>query len=155
MDLSKTTTQEFVEIYTATNPVFLGVIKEIRELSKKKPDSIMSPGKVKLINRVLEDLKKILQAEPEGKFLDLLDDKDLPQTSDAVLIMVQYETALEVFKDRYYQSYRDGSYNYKQAWVTPEFIKEYNGDDDEYEDDDEEDEGGEYQEDVEVEVDDE
>ncbi len=85
----------------------------------------MSAGKVKIINRVLKDLKKILDAEPEGKFLDILDDSDLPQTSDAVLVMVQFETALSSFKDRYYQNYKINSYDRKSSWVTPEFLKEY------------------------------
>ena len=124
MDLSNTTTEESVAVYEATNAIFVGLIKEIRELSKKKPDATMSSGKVKIINRVLTDLKKILEAEPEGKFLDLLDDKDLPQTSDAVLVMVQYETVLRVFKNKYYKSYRiHGQLEY--AWFTPEFVKEH------------------------------
>ena len=128
MDLSKITTEEAVATYLATNAIFIGVIKEIRELSKKKPDAIMSAGKVKIINRVLEDLKKILEGEPEGKFLDLLDDKELPQTSDAVLVMVQYETVLRVFKKKYYQYYETTYGDRKEVWVTPEFIKEYEGD---------------------------
>lgn len=124
MDLSNTTTQESVATYEATNAIFIGLIKEIRELSRKKPDATMSAGKVKIINRVLADLKKILEIEPEGKFLDLLDDKDLPQTSDAVLVMVQYETVLRVFKSRYYKSYRAYG-DLQHAWITPEFVKEY------------------------------
>lgn len=124
MDSFDTTTQENVAIYEATNAIFVGLIKEIRELSRKKPDATMSSGKVKIINRVLTDLKKILKNEPEGKFLDLLDDNDLPQTSDAVLVMVQYETVLRVFKGKYHKAYKaDGRLEY--AWVTPEFVKEF------------------------------
>ncbi|WP_417358543.1 MULTISPECIES: hypothetical protein [Gammaproteobacteria] len=85
IDETKVTTEESVAIYNATNDIFLGLLKEIRELSKKKPDAIMSAGKVGIINRVLEDLKLVLDKEPEGKFLDILDDENLPQTSDAVL----------------------------------------------------------------------
>ena len=134
IDLARVTSEEAVSIFLATNNIFLGLLKEIRELSKKKPDAIMSASKVAIINRVLEDLKEILDKEPEGKFLDVLDDNDLPQTSDAVLVMVQYETALKSFKSKYYQSY-GSTYNKKWAWVTPEFIKEYEGDEeeDEYE----------------------
>jgi hypothetical protein len=121
----KVTTKEAVSTYLATNDVFIGLLKEIRELSKKKPDAVMSTGKVKIVNRVLEDLKLVLDAEPEGKFLDLLDDSDLPQTSDAVLIMVQYETALASFKSRYYQSYKINSYSRKSSWVTPDFLADY------------------------------
>ena len=117
-----------VATYSATNDIFIGIIKEIRELSKKKPDATMSAGKVKIINRILEDLKDILASEPEGKFLDLLDDKELPQTSDAVLVMVQYETVLRTFKSRYLNVYRDYQGDRHEAWVTPEFINEYEGD---------------------------
>ena len=125
IDETKVTTENSVAIYNATNAIFLGLLKEIRELSKKKPDAIMSAGKVSIINRVLEDLKIILDNEPEGKFLDVLDDENLPQTSDAVLIMCQYETALKAFKSKYYQSYKAGAYDTKHAWVTPEFLSGY------------------------------
>ena len=102
IDETKVTTEDSVAIYNATNAIFLGLLQEIRELSKKKPDSIMSVGKVSILNRVLEDLNLVLDKEPEGKFLDVLDDENLPQTSDAVLIMCQYETALKAFKNKYY-----------------------------------------------------
>lgn len=125
IDATKVTTEESVAIYNATNDIFLGLLKEIRELSKKKPDAIMSAGKVGIINRVLEDLKQVLDKEPEGKFLDLLDDENLPQTSDAVLIMCQYETVLKAYKNKYYQRYKTGVYDSKSAWVTPEFLKDY------------------------------
>ena len=126
IDKTKVTTENSVAIYKATNAIFLGLLQEIRELSKKKPDSIMSAGKVSIINRVLEDLKLVLDKEPQGKFLDVLGDENLPQTSDAVLIMCQYETALKAFKNKYYQSYKTGKYDVKGAWVTPEFLNEYN-----------------------------
>ncbi len=125
IDETRVTTEESVAVYQATNDIFLGLMKEIRELSKKKPDAIMSAGKVTIINRVLEDLKLFLDCEPEGKFLDLLDDDNLPQTSDAVLIMVQFETALNSFKDKYFQSYRTGPYEIMSSWVTSEFLEEF------------------------------
>ena len=123
IDKNRVTTKESVAVYSATNNIFLGLLKEIRELSKKKPDAIMNAGKVKIINRVLEDLKSILDGEPEAKFLDLLNDVDLPQTSDALLIMVQFETALESFKSKYFQSYKTGSFQRTASWITPEFLE--------------------------------
>lgn len=123
IDETKITTEDFVAVFEATSPIFSGLLREIRELSKKKPDVIMSAGKVSLINRVLKDLKLFLDSEPEGKFLDLLDDSNLPQTSDAVLVMVQFETALKSFKGRYFQVYySDGYSSQKSAWITPEFL---------------------------------
>lgn len=125
IDEARVTTEDFVAIYKATNSIFEGLLKEIRELSKKKPDAIMSAGKVSLINRVLKDLKLFLDSEPEGKFLDLLDDSNLPQTSDAVLVMVQFETALRAFKIKYYQSYKVSYGVNGSSWVTPEFLVDY------------------------------
>jgi hypothetical protein len=121
MDSPHITTEAIVDTYKATYNIFVGLIKEVRELSKKKPDAILSAGKVKLINRVLVDLRSVLEKEPESKFLDLLDDEELPQTSDAVLVMVQYESALESFKNRYYRIVRKG-YDSRHIWVTEQGI---------------------------------
>jgi len=120
------TDDETVAIYSASNPIFGGILKEIRELSKKKPDATMSEGKVKIVNRVLNDLKSILESEPEGKYLDLLSDETLPQVSDAVLIMVQFETALICFASRYRQKAPIDWGDNKTRWVTPELIKLHN-----------------------------
>jgi hypothetical protein len=108
------TTATHVKAYEASNAIFHGLLKEVRELSKKKPEATMNAGKVKIINRVLSDLVVFLKDEPEGKYLDKLDDESLPQVSDAVLIMVQFETALENFQSRYWRS---TSYN-NGYWIT-------------------------------------
>ncbi|KQT01564.1 hypothetical protein ASG42_26465 [Rhizobium sp. Leaf391] len=129
-DFQNVTTADRVSIYLATKDIFKGLLSEVRELSKKKPDAVMSKGKVSIINRVLEDLKQILVDEPEAKFLDLLSDHELPQTSDAVLVMVQYETALAEFPNRYRRSLRIGTTSYgspnmKMFWITDKFINDY------------------------------
>ena len=91
------TTEAIVRSYKASAPIFSGLLSEIRELSKKKPEATMSSGKVKIINRVLADLLLFLKDQPEGKYLEELDDKALPQVSDALLVMVQFKTALSSF----------------------------------------------------------
>lgn len=113
------TTKAAVEAYSSSKPIFDTILKEIRELSKKKPEAIISAGKVKIINRVLDDLLPFLKDEPSGKYLETLDDDSLPQISDAVLAMVQFEAALKAFKERYYQridvdTYGMGEYD----WIT-------------------------------------
>ncbi|NGO55583.1 hypothetical protein [Allomesorhizobium camelthorni] len=125
------TTNEIVETYEATKGIFSGLIAEVRELSRKKPDAILNKGKVSIINRALNELRKVLEKEPEAKFLDILSDDDLPQTSDAVLIMVQYEKALKQFPKRYYKNVAVGIDEYgrrdlQTVWITTEFVKEYN-----------------------------
>ena len=127
------TTNAAVEVYEASSSVFAGLLSEMRELSKKKPDTTLSKSKVKILNRVLTDIRTTLHEEAEGKYLDLLDDDDLPQNSDAVLVMVQYEDALKAFESRY-RRYVEGT----KYWITKERLKEWeeaaeDEDDDEYE----------------------
>lgn len=116
-DFEDVTTDAAVSTYQASTPIFEGLIKEIRELSRKKPDATMSAGKVKIINRVLNDLLQFLKSEPAGKYLEALDDEALPQVSDAVLIMVQFESALDSFKSRYHRFIKGQWY-----WITEEFM---------------------------------
>jgi len=111
------TTNAAVKVYESSKPIFEGVLGEVRELSRKKPDAIMSSGKVKIINRILDDLLSILGNEPEGKYLEILNDEALPQVSDAVLTMVQFETSLAAFKGRYYR-YVEGV----RYWITSELL---------------------------------
>jgi len=123
MDFKHVTTEEAVATYDATHNIFAGLLKEVRVLSGKKPDATLSQGKVKLINRVLADLREVLKKEPEYKFLDLLDDDNLPQASDAVLVMVQYESALESFRNRYHRRAKKG-YDIRYVWVTNQLTLE-------------------------------
>ncbi|MDF0659279.1 MULTISPECIES: hypothetical protein [unclassified Rhizobium] len=116
------TTDAAAEIYEASNPIFEGILREVRELSRKKPEATMSPGKVKLINSVLEDLLKILKGEPAGKYLSELDDDSLPQVSDAVLTMVQFESALNSFQSRYYRYMGDLG---QHLWITKENVAKW------------------------------
>ncbi|MCR6735644.1 MAG: hypothetical protein NVV83_16885 [Afipia sp.] len=75
--------------------------------------------KVKMVNRVLDDLLIILKSEPTGKYLDRLDDEALPQMSDAVLVMVQFEAALKDFGGRYHKRVSDlEGWN----WITSEYL---------------------------------
>jgi hypothetical protein len=113
------TTAARISTYTSASPIFHGLLKEVRELSRKKPDATMSPAKVKLINRVLTDLLSFLKEQPEGKYLEELDSETLPQVSDAVLMMVQFDTALTKFKNRY-QEY--DSMRREHHWVTQEYL---------------------------------
>ncbi len=120
MEFQYVTTEAAVAIYDASSKIFAGILSEMRELSKKKPDTTLNKHKVKVINRVLIDLQSILKEEPEGKYLDLLDDDELPQNSDAVLVMVQYEKALNGYRYRYHD--RLGG---ELVWITEEAVREW------------------------------
>ncbi len=76
--------------------------KEMQDLSKKKPDGTLNPIKVKIINRLLTDIKAILVDESDSKYLDLLDDEMLPQYSDVALILSQFSASIKKFYEKYY-----------------------------------------------------
>ncbi len=94
---------------------------EIRELSKKKQEGTLNLTKVRMINRVLKPLKEdILAHVPASIFLDLLDEDSLPNNSDAVLIISQYEAAIREFRQEYHHSMRGEDYKLLTYWSTIE-----------------------------------
>lgn len=99
--LNKKLTKEQVSEYKTLRPLIQDVLQEIKELSKKKQDEALNKLKVSSVNRILVRLKELLKNEPLNDFLDLLNEEDLPTNSDAVLIIIQYETALEQFRKLY------------------------------------------------------
>jgi uncharacterized membrane protein YheB (UPF0754 family) len=121
------TTSDKTEEYDASTDVFKSLLHEVKELSKKKPDATMSKAKVKIVNRVLGNLLTVLVGQPDAKYLESLDDDDLPQVSDAVLIMVQFESALAAFRKQYFRNIR----TYGHRWLTTDRVdslrKEYEG----------------------------
>jgi hypothetical protein len=129
-DFGDATTDTAAAVYEASTPIFEGILKEVRELSKKKPDATMSAGKVRIVNRILADLLEILRDEPAGKYLEVLDDQALPQVSDAVLTMVQFESALGSFHGRYHRYH---PYFHDRLWITAELIEAAKSESDEEE----------------------
>jgi hypothetical protein len=128
LEYEHVTTKAIVDTYDSSGAIFESLLREVRELSRKKPEATMSGGKVKIINRVLEDLLGFLKDEPTGKYLEALDNEALPQMSDALLIMVQFETALEGFKERYYGYFSPSE---TQEWITKELLDEFSTNEDE------------------------
>lgn len=96
------TTKEKIEVWETTSPLLSAMYNEIKALSLKKPDATLNPNKVKIINRLLIDIRELLENEPASKYLDLIDDEVLPQYSDVVIMLSQYSTAMGKFKERYH-----------------------------------------------------
>ena len=86
------------------------------ELSKKKPDGIVNTLKIRNINRLLIELGKLLENDPSRDFIELLDEEALPQNSDVVLLLSQWQAALMQYEGRYYHSEGNGS----PQWITVE-----------------------------------
>jgi hypothetical protein len=110
-------TEAEVDTYEMLHPMLDKIADEARELSKKKPDGALNELKVKMINRVLTQIKDLLKNESSVQFLDLLDTDIFPTNSDAILIISQYVAALSAFHDKYY-GYDE--LNHEQRWFTQE-----------------------------------
>jgi hypothetical protein len=114
--------------------------KEFDLLSKKKADGQLNTMKIKMVNRVLEPLKKLFKQEESHVFLDTLSEDEMPTYSDVVLIISQYETAIDEYVNKYYlkDAYLTSEYSTRRRWMTENFPPDYyadHEDEDEYEDD--------------------
>lgn len=98
----QSTTQEKAQAYDSFFGVFSHLYRELKVFGSKKPAETLSKNKIEIINRLLEDIRGVMEEEPEYKYLDVLDDEVLPQYSDAILVLSQYEAALRGFKERYF-----------------------------------------------------
>lgn len=103
------TTAERAQQFDTLMPLLLAMVEEFRELSKKKPDGVLSKRKVEIVNRLLADVLSLLDKEPTRRYLDLLDEDDLPQNSDVVLMLTQVRAAMNAFRDRFFISPDFGS----------------------------------------------
>lgn len=111
------------------SPMLDSALAEMREFAKKRQDGIVSAMKIRLLNRLLTDLRGILANEESLQYLELLSDESLPQNSDAVIVLGQYRAAVQSFKKR---NHRD---DYPPKWITKEWIDEHGAEGDDDEDD--------------------
>jgi len=107
----KLPSKEQVEKWQLLYPILGKVLIEVKELSKKKQDEVLNKLKIKMINRILGEIKTVLVNEPSSQFLDLLDEETLPTNSDTVLILAQFQAAMDGFRAKY----RD---NLSGRWLT-------------------------------------
>lgn len=72
------------------------LFQEIKDLSKKSPDTQLNPFKLEYINEIIADANKILVGEYKpSKNFELFDKDDLPSNSDVVMILAQYINSFE------------------------------------------------------------
>ena len=121
MVISKTSGQTLptnaqIDRYELLYPLLKSILFEVKELSKKKQDEPLNKLKVKMINKILSQIKTdVLNDDPSQEFLDLLDEETLPTNSDAVLIIAQHDAAMTKFHQKYYRWVGT-----VQRWVTRE-----------------------------------
>ena len=136
-------TEKNIEDYKLLKDMLHSQKKEFDLLSKKKVDGQLNPMKIKMVNRVLEPLKELCKQEQSHKFLDTLNEDEMPTYSDVVLIISQYETAMIEFRSKYYirDKYQRDTYGDMIArWMTQEYPPDYYANEGNYEDYDEDEE---------------
>lgn len=99
-------TQEEVRKYELLGPLLDSTYKEMKDLSEKKQDLVLNKLKVTVINRILRQIRNLLEGEPTIEFIDLLDEETLPSNSDAVLVLAQFKSAMHQFHGKYFRSGR-------------------------------------------------
>lgn len=104
------------ETYNLIYSMFHSAYMEMRELTKKTPKEILSPMKIKMLNRIFEKIRDFLSKEPTIDFLDLIDEDSLPSTSDTLLLMSQYAGAIENYYKKHYTGIGDNK-------IHPNFAK--------------------------------
>jgi hypothetical protein len=75
--------------------MLMALLTEMREFAKRKQDGPVTPMKIEMISRRLDELREILKDEVIFPFLEKLDGDRVPCNSDVVLILAQYEVAME------------------------------------------------------------
>jgi hypothetical protein len=133
-------TEKNIEDYELLKSMLHSQKNEFDLLSKKKADGQLNPMKIKMVNRVLEPLKELCKQEQSYKFLDTLNEDEMPTYSDVVLIISQYETALNEFSSKYYirDKYQRDTYgDLLRRWMTQEYPPDYYSNEENYDEDEE------------------
>jgi len=119
-----------IEDYKLLKEMLCSQRTEFDLLSRKKADGQLNPMKIKMVNRALEPLKEIFKQEEYHIFLDTLNEDEMPTYSDVVLIISQYETAIEKYRHKYYLKDKHlSSYGSpKLRWMTEDFPPDYYAD---------------------------
>lgn len=95
-------TEQRTQKFDMVAPMLGSAHKEMSELSKKKQDGVLNELKVRYINRLLAEARDALGDDPSLAFVELLDEEELPQNSDAVLVLGQWLAAMTQFKARHF-----------------------------------------------------
>lgn len=115
--------QAEVSRYEMLEKLLSSIYIEMKEFSKKKPEELLNKFKVTNVNRVLIQIKDIMKNEPTNEFLDLLDEEALPSNSDSILIIGQFQAAMNQFRSKYYRNY--SSVYGDKVWSTKESPKDF------------------------------
>lgn len=94
-------TAEQATNFDMLSPMLNSLHQELTELSKKKQEAVLNPLKIRHVNRILEQVKDCLGDDRSVDYLEMLDTDDVPQNSDAVVIVGQWRAAMRQFHDKH------------------------------------------------------
>ena len=103
--------------FEAYNLMLNAAYDEMKELTKTKPNETISELKTETLNKLYASIRKLLKKEPSAELLNLFDKKDLPTYSDAIIVLVQYRSAMTHFMNNYFGI---DSRTYQNRWFTKE-----------------------------------
>ena len=72
VDREQAPTNAQIEKFAYLSPMLDSALQEMREFAKKKQDGIVSGTKIRILNRLLADLRLILEKEASLNYLDSL-----------------------------------------------------------------------------------
>jgi len=105
--------QEAIDRFHRVKSQLHALYTEISLLSKKKEDGPINKFKLKFINALLSEANAVLGEDflPYVEFQQF-DEDELPTNSDVVMILAQYEGALDLFKSAktYYDQTKHSTY---------------------------------------------
>lgn len=112
--------EEQVEKFERLYGLLSHIASDMDGFAKKKPDGAMNKLKVKMINKILTQIKEFFISDPIVEFLEVLDEDVLPTNSDTVLILGQFKSTMEQFKGKYYGRDTTNMSILKYRWFTKE-----------------------------------
>jgi len=87
--------EEEVIQFEKTQTQIKGLYNEIGILSKKNPNDAVNKFKLKFINQSIKEANNILGNKKPYSDFEVFNEDDAPSTSDVVMILEQYYSALE------------------------------------------------------------
>ncbi len=100
--------------YELVTPMLESLHHEMSEFSKKKQEGILNKLKIRHINRILEKIESVLSDDPSVAYLEKLHEDDIPQNSDAVVILGQWRAAMKQFQTKH-TYYRNGTRHWRRG----------------------------------------
>lgn len=97
-----TTTPNKAESFDVTMPLLEAMYEEFKTLSRGKSSEAISKKKIEVVNRLLKDCHALLEDERSIRYLEILNEDDVPLASDVLLMLSQFRAAMNSFKGKYH-----------------------------------------------------